>query len=66
MATSSKFSLEEAVRYCTKSSESDLDSCTGGISSGEEEELDLQILDDGLITSYTRFVFNFVAVISYI
>jgi len=53
MASNKRYTLEEAVN---KFVNSDVDSCTGGMTSDEEEELDLAVLNDGLI-SYSRFVF---------
>ena len=40
------YSVEETVNYCLNSDESDIDSCCGGLSEDEEEELDELLLQD--------------------
>lgn len=49
MAAKKCFSVEDAVAYCL---ESDEDSSTGGMSSGEEEELDKELLQNNYDTPY--------------
>ena len=50
MADRKSYTLAEAVDYCVNS---DIDSCTGGLSSGEEEELDRELIQTG----YVRVLF---------
>ena len=51
MATGKKLALDEAVGYCL---DSDEDSSTGGLTTDEELEIDLKMLNDHRNTSDER------------
>ena len=54
-------SLKEAVDFCINSDGSDLDSSMGGMSSGEEEELDREL---GYFDDSGRYVMIFLLTLS--
>ena len=51
MATKKKLPLDEAVAYCL---DSDIDSCTGNLTTDEELEIDSEMLDNHYSTSDER------------
>ena len=51
MATRKKLSLDEAVAYCL---DSNIDSCTGGLTTDEELKIDSEMSDNRYSTSDER------------
>ena len=42
----STISLQQAIDFCPDSGDNDLDSCRGELSSGEEDEIDKEMLQE--------------------
>ena len=51
-----RFSLQAATDFCLNSDKSDYDSCVGGLSCGEEDVIDQELLNNDF-NNNTRFVF---------